>query len=243
MAAARAHMRFMAALCAAGKAALHETSSQMPPLSRPVYATLLSGLPPFAHGILRNEDARPLGGRNVFAALTSAGYIVAAAAYAWFYELCSGETFDPMRHRILFDSGGPIAHGIFYENDAYPDDALFADAEWLRRSCAPDFLLAHSMGIDCAGHAQGGQSAAYYAAASRADALLARYLPHWLSDGYAAIVLSDHGMDANGAHYSTEDCVMRVPVWLAGANWPVFDSFGQTDIPRIIAARFGLGFP
>lgn len=221
-----------------GQAQIFCVRSQLPPLSRPVYATFLTGLPPAEHGIIRNYDRRKISRFNILSHLAQSGKKVCAAAYAWFYELCEGTPFNPAQNRLwqseLFNSA------IFYHTDSYPDAELFADAEALRLTSSPHLLLVHSMGIDWAGHCNGGKSPQYQEAASNADSLLALYAPTWIDDGYELLVASDHGMNADGSHYSSEDCVMNVPLWLVGKNWTRRDKIAQTDIAGEIASFFGL---
>lgn len=192
------------------------------------------------HGILRNEDCRQAPEPNLFSQLAQARFCVCAAAWAWFFELSQGIPFDRARHRFWHSNAGPIHNGVFYASDAYPDAELFADAEGLRKKYAPDFLLAHSMGIDRAGHEHGGNSDEYNMAASAADSLLAQYMPVWLAEGYSIIIASDHGMDDDGSHYSKSGAVLHTPLWLAGAKWPQVKQVKQTDICRLIANMFGL---
>jgi len=240
-AAAQSQMCYLRLLQNAGLARAFCLRSQMPPLSRPVYATLLTGLTPLQHGILRNEDIRPAPKPNIFTMLKQANLHVCAAAYSWFYELCEGMPFDPLRNRFWHSKKSIIPEAVFYHRDDYPDAELFADAEALRQQANPDFMLVHCMGIDWAGHSRGGDSNEYRAAASNTDALLAFYAPLWLADGYSLLIASDHGMGADGTHYSLEDSVMNVPLWLVGKDWPSSENPAQTDIAGVVARFFGLG--
>lgn len=216
---ARRCMSCLRALTEAGQARFTELEAELPPLSRPLYATLLSGLSPARSGILRNDDARLCPAPTIFQRARDAGLSTAAAAYSWMSELCNRAPFEPERDRLTDDPALPIGHGLFYSQDAYPDDELFRDAEALRLRYGPDLLLAHSMGIDFAGHAAGADTPAYREAARAADGLLARYLPRWLDAGYAVLITSDHGMDADCGHYDNTEPVRQVPLWLAGRAW------------------------
>lgn len=101
------------------------------------------------------------------------GWLRRRPAYHWVHELCNGTPYDPALHRLTDDPALPIGHGLFYDQDAYPDQALFADAACLCRRHAPDLLLAHSMGVDYAGHCRGADSRAYRQATRLVDSLLA----------------------------------------------------------------------
>ena len=192
---ARRCMSFMQSLTDAGLARHTELQGELPPLSRPIYATLLTGLRPAQSGIMHNDDARLCPAPTIFSRAQATGLTTAAAAYHWMSELCNVAPFEPGRDRITDNAALPIAHGLFYCTDAYPDDETFHDAACLRRRHEPHLLLAHSMGIDNAGHLHGANSKEYRDAARRADGLLARWLPEWTSAGYAVLVTSDHGMD------------------------------------------------
>lgn len=240
---ARKHMGFLAALTRGGMARHTELMAELPPLSRPVYATLVTGLPPLQTGILRNEDVRPCPGPTLFSRARAAGLTTAAAAYHWMSELCNRAPFVPERDRLCDDARLPISHGLFYSQDAYPDDELFRDAEALRLRHAPHLLLVHSMGIDWAGHRAGAGSRAYRDAARAADALLAAYLPRWLEAGFPVLVTSDHGMDADGSHTDPTPAARRVPLWLAGAPDAVELPGRQTDIAPLAARLLGLTWP
>ncbi|MEE0814870.1 MAG: alkaline phosphatase family protein, partial [Desulfovibrio fairfieldensis] len=140
---ARRCMSCLRALTEAGQARFTELEAELPPLSRPLYATLLSGLSPARSGILRNDDARLCPAPTIFQRARDAGLSTAAAAYSWISELCNRAPFEPERDRLTDDPALPIGHGLFYSQDAYPDDELFRDAEALRLRYGPDLLLAH----------------------------------------------------------------------------------------------------
>lgn len=234
------HMSFMRALVESGAARRTGLEAELPPLSRPVYATLLTGLAPAHSGILRNEDARVCAAPTLFSRARDAGLVTAAAAYCWMSELCNRAPFEPGRDRLCDDPALPISHGLFYSQDAYPDDELFRDAEALRLRHAPHLLLAHGMGVDFAGHQAGADSRQYREAARAADGLLARYLPLWRDAGHMVLVTADHGMDADGSHWDVTDAARRVPFWLAGAPDDVPLPRRQTDIAGLAARLLGL---
>ncbi len=236
--AAESHMCYMRMLRETGRARFSCLRASLPPVSRPIYATLLTGKPPVEHGILRNEDISKISDSNIFSMLAKTGFRVATAAYSWILELFLGKPFVPCLHRFWQAPDGPIHNGLFYHCDAYPDAELFADAEYLWRHAKTDFLFVHSMGIDWAGHLYGGESPEYKRAVNAADSLLATYCPHWLEKGWTIIITSDHGMDAEGNHYSTENCVLNVPLWLIGTDLPDLEICTQTDFLRYVAQLF-----
>ena len=238
---ARRCMSYMQSLEGAGKARYTELTGELPPLSRPIYVTLLSGLRPGQSGITHNDDSRPCPAPTIFSRAHDAGLTTAAAAYHWMSELCNATPFEPGRDRHTDNPALPIAHGLFYRTDAYPDDELFHDAVSLRRRHDPHLQLVHSMGIDNAGHLYGANSREYRDAARRADGLLARWLPEWLTAGYAVLVTSDHGMDDDGSHNDVSEAARRVPLWLAGDGWnntPLPQD--QTCIAELVCTALGL---
>ncbi|WAC73584.1 alkaline phosphatase family protein [Roseateles sp. SL47] len=215
---ARDYMGYLHALHDAGRAQWAELRCEMPSLSRPLYATLLNGEPPLAHGILGNGHAGQVGQalpRHLFQVLQAQGLRSAVAAYHWFYELLSGEVFDPTRHRDALPAGTGIVGARWYWEDDYPDSHLLADAESLRSTHAPSLLFVHPMGPDLAGHVHGGESTAYAMSARKLDMLLAQYLPRWHAAGYDLLLTSDHGMNADRMHGGPLSVEREVPlIWV-----------------------------
>ena len=191
----------------------------MPPLSRPAYTTIFSGVDPEMHGITSNDCKKAAPVNNFFRQMQSSGKKCAAAAYFWFYELFNAGNFLLNCHRHIDRKDMPIRNGFFYQNDSYPDAELFANAEILRRTARPDFLLTHCMGVDYAGHLFGGESGEYMKAAQNADQLLARWLPQLLEAGYQIIVTTDHGMDSKGQHENDKAICRECHYWLIGDIW------------------------
>lgn len=224
---------------AAGRSCV-PVAAELPSLSRPLYETLMTGVPPVQSGITGNGVVRRSHHPSVFDHTRRAGGTTAAAAYHWVSELYNQAPFQPA-HRVTHDLDAAIQHGLFYWRDGYPDDHLFADAKALRRQHAPHFLLVHPMGIDDAGHRHGGGSAEYRAAARRADELLARHMPAWLGDGHAVIVTSDHGMGDDGSHGGPGSDETLVPFWLFGAGQaPEGAALRQTEIAGTTCALMGV---
>ena len=112
------------------------------------------------------------------------GKTTGAAAYYWISELYCSAPFDYESDIMIFDEDGKINHGIFYFEDSYPDSHVFSDAEYIRNSRNPDFLMIHSMNIDDAGHHFGSESIEYHMAVARINVILSSCMPAWLSNGY-----------------------------------------------------------
>lgn len=223
---------------AAGRACL-PVRSELPSLSRPLYETLMTGVPPVRSGITSNAIVRRSHHPSVFDRCRAAGKVTAAAAYHWYSELYNQAPFEPA-HRITHNEAAAIQHGTFYWRDDYPDDHLFADAEALRSAYDPDFLLLHPMATDNAGHLYGGNAPEYRAAARRADDLLARHMPGWLASEHIVIVTSDHGMSDDRMHGGPDDRETLVPFWQFGGPPPPVNALAQTEIAGLLCALMGL---
>ena len=144
---------FLEHLCEVGLAAKYRVACGLPSSSRPMYETILTGLPVSEHGIYSNQTVRRSTSENLFALTRRHGKTNAAAAYGWVSELYTDHApFDVFRDRMQLDGSGDIDHGIFYIEDTYPDSHLYADGEMLRQMYHPDFLLIHPMNVDDMGH-------------------------------------------------------------------------------------------
>ncbi len=224
---------------AAGRQCIPVTA-ELPSLSRPLYETLMTGVPPVRSGITSNATVRRSRHPSVFDPCRREGKVTAAACYHWYSELYNRAPFETA-HRITHDDALAIQHGMFYWRDDYPDDHLFADAEALRRQHAPDFLLVHPMGTDHAGHLHGGSSPQYRAAARKADDLLARHMLGWLEAGHIVIVTSDHGMSDDRTHGGPGPDETLVPFYLFGGPAPADRvELRQTEIAGSVCELLGL---
>lgn len=191
---------------------------QLPTLSRPLYETLLTGLPACVHGITSNYTCRASSCESVFSLCRAAGLTTAAAAYHWVSQLYGAGPFCPERDRIQLGGSGTIQNGIYYFEDDYPDSHVLCDAEHLRRSCRPDFLMIHTMNIDDAGHKHGGSGKETAFCALKLDTALAGLIPAWLDDGYELLITSDHGMDEDGLHGGNTDALRRLPLYVSSGR-------------------------
>lgn len=209
-------MGYMGALTSAGQAQYVQHTCALPALSRPLYHCILTGLLPSQSGIVHNTHWQPHPAPTIFHKARAKGLITAAAAYYWMSELCNHTPYSAARDRLTIDCDLPLSYGLFYDNDAYPDDHAFKDAESLRLHFTPHLLLVHPMGIDHAGHVHGANSPAYRNAVRSADMLLARYVPLWHEAGYTVVVTSDHGMHEDKMHNGQSPQERDVPVWCVG---------------------------
>ncbi len=239
---ARECLGYMEALVAASDAQVYRVKSELPSISRPLYETLMTGLPPVEHGVTSNGVVRRSRCKNVFSLARKKGLVTAAAAYYWYFELYNQAPFSP-EFRHISDHDGDIQHGAFYWQDHYPDDHLFADADDLLRRHTPDFLLLHPMNIDDIGHRHGAASRQYRDTARNAADLLARYVPQWRAAGYTVIVTSDHGMSDDGNHGGPHEDEATVPLYTVGADIFNLDSaieLHQTELAGLISELLGI---
>ena len=197
-----------------GQGAKYKVQGELPSLSRPMYATLLTGLPVFKHGIALNELVQTLLCEHIFSLCQASGGVTAAAAYHWMSELYNHAPFKIPEDRIQFKSGGSVDYGIYYWEDPYPDTHVIADGEYLRRTYDPDFLMLHTMSLDDKGHIHGADTGAYEMAVCMTGHVIASVLPTWLSQGYNVVITADHGMNHYGIHGGTESAQRDVPLYI-----------------------------
>ncbi len=197
-----------------GLGAKYKVKGDLPSLSAPMYATLLTGVPAHVHGIVANETLHTLSEENVFSLCRRHGGVTGAAAYYWISELYNHSPFLMMEDRIQTETGGMIDAGIFYWEDEYPDTHLFADGEYIRRTYNPDFMMYHSMAIDYAGHAKGAGSREYEEAVAKAGHILAALMGAWRREGYQVVVTADHGINTLGIHGGTDEWQRDVPLYI-----------------------------
>ena len=217
-------MGYLNALKSTGRCLRKKLTCELPGLSRPMYETILTGVHPIDSGIINNNVVRLSTQSSVFSLAQSQGLTTAAAAYHWVCELYNRAPFDPFRDRFTHDISMPVQHGIFYWQDHYPDDHLYAEAEHLRTEHNPDFLLALSMNVDNAGHLHGVDSKNYRDAARNVDAILSNYIPLWLEDGYQILVTADHGMNTDCTHGGTLPEEREIPLFAIG------DAFNESSV-------------
>lgn len=210
--AATAAAGYLEHLTATKQAAKYRVMGEMQPVSRPMYETLLTGLPVSKHGILTNDFTGSSQSSNLFSLARSQGLVTAAAAYHWVAELYNQGPFNKLTDRFQLDAEGFIQHGIYYFADNYPDSHLMLDGEYLRRTYSPDFLLVHSMNCDDAGHHYGSESKEYAQAAVNAFGCLDHLIPLWRENGYDIVITADHGMDELGIH--SGNCLLHREVAL-----------------------------
>jgi predicted AlkP superfamily pyrophosphatase or phosphodiesterase len=212
--AATENLGFLEHLVSAGIASKFRVEGELPSLSRPMYETLMTGLPVFQHGITNNLIVHTSNQISLFDLCIENGLTTAASAYYWISELYVRAPFDHRMDRIQFYSEGKIQHGIYYFEDQYPDSHVFIDADYLRMKYGPDFMLVHSMNIDDAGHKYGGGTSQYHQAVALDNVVLSTFIPLWIEAGYQIVVTADHGMNEHHLHGGNSKLQRMVPLYI-----------------------------
>ncbi|WP_232802370.1 alkaline phosphatase family protein [Motilimonas sp. E26] len=234
-------MGYLNGLIEQQRASLSPIQSELPSLSRPLYECLLTGVRPIDSGIVSNNIVRRSKHDSIFSLAKNQGLSTAAAAYHWVSELYNRAPYQAVRDRFTQDETLNIQHGCFYQWDHYPDEAVFLDAEQLRLSHQPNFLLIHPMNIDDAGHKFGLDSSQYRNSARHADVLLSHFIDLWLADGYQVLVTSDHGMNNDRSHGGTLPEEREVPLFMIGSAFAHHGAhIKQTDICGLCCELLGL---
>ena len=226
------------------RAAKYKVRGELPSLSRPIYATLLTGVPVFEHGITTNDIKDTLALDSVLSICRKQGGTTAAAAYHWMSELYNTTPFRIPEDRIQIKTGKSIENGIYYWEDMYPDSHVFADGEYLRRTYDPDFLLIHTMCIDYMGHKYGADSQQYETAVAMVGHELASYVPIWRKEGYNIVITADHGMNQFGIHGGTGTAQRDTPLYIFSEKIETGDFSGnyidQLCIAPLLCSLMGL---
>ena len=221
-------MGYLEHLVESGRATRYAVRAEMPTVSRVLYETLHTGLPPSRHGITSNALARLSNVPNVFRLAGDAGLVTAAAGYHWYSELYNRCPFDPVDDKEVDDSSLAIQHGRFYVGDAFPDEDLFAIGALLARKFSPDYLLIHPMGMDHAGETYGADTREYRTHATHQDQILGVCLPEWLERGYVVLITADHGLNSDRSHGGTLPDVRLVPLYAISPTEPGRGDTGET---------------
>jgi len=228
---ARENLGFLEHMAEAKKAARYTVMGQLPAMSRPLYETLLTGVRVCDHGISNNFIVRLSKQKHVFGLCRENSLTTAASAYNWISELYNKAPFSPLTDRIQSNNEAAIQNGIFYFEDDYPDSHVFADAEYLRNTYDPDFLMIHTMGIDHAGHLHGGDSKEQAEAAIKVDIAISLLLPELIAKGYNILITADHGMGANGFHGgNTEGRLLPLYLFAKNVRCGAFDETFLTQL-------------
>ncbi|HWT73304.1 MAG TPA: alkaline phosphatase family protein [Mobilitalea sp.] len=233
--AATENLGYLEHLVAAGKGCKLKVQGELPSVSRPMYETILTGLPVHQHGITNNLIVRTSNQISLFDLCRNNNLTTAASAYYWISELYVRSPFVHTEDRLQLYADAKIQHGIYYYEDQYPDSHVFCDAEYLHRHFQPDFLLVHTMNIDDAGHKYGSDSTEYHKAAAYENLLLSTFLPLWLMEGWQIVVTADHGMNEHRLHGGNSPLQRLVPLYII-SDKVVKDDFTCHTFSELIVA-------
>lgn len=210
-----------------GAGASGEAASHYPTLSHPNYVSIATGVAPRESGVRNNRFLKPVALDSLLARAYDAGL---GTAYVSDFVGGLGQLFP-----AVLDEGAvaPWPGGL---------------ERLIRRTVAGDAALVwiHPGAADDAGHAFGGLSPEYAAAAAEIDAMLARTLAGVDLTRDTIIVTADHGHVDRGGHGGLEDEVTRVPLILAGAGirpGTVPEHAGLVDLAPTICRLLGLPAP
>lgn len=235
-------MGYLQALKEQGAATVYKMQCELPSMSRPLYETILTGVPPALSGIVNNQVTRNSNQKSVFSLARQAVLTTAAAAFHWYSELYNCSPYNPVRDRHTQDSEKLIQYGCFYHGEHYADSYLYLDAESLRLRYSPDFLLVHPMNIDNAGHKAGIDSAHYRNTVRHSDSELSKYLPAWIDAGYQVLITADHGMNDDKTHGGILSIERDIPLFVIGKCFSHQQSCvpKQTEICGVICELLGI---
>jgi predicted AlkP superfamily pyrophosphatase or phosphodiesterase len=212
---ARQSMGYLEHLVKYERATRWSCRGEMPTMSRPMYETIHTGVPPYVHGITSNAIVRRSIMPNVFEQARQHGKVTAASAYAWFSELYNRVPYDISADKEVDDDALAIQHGRYYSHDDMPDSEVFAAGGALIRRFMPDYLLIHPMQTDTIGERYGGDSPEYRRNVTAQDVMIATLHPMVTALGYTVIVTGDHGMsDDPSQHGGSTPEQRNVPLYL-----------------------------
>jgi predicted AlkP superfamily pyrophosphatase or phosphodiesterase len=236
-----------------GEAQAWRMRSVLPSVSAPCYASMHTGAPPQAHGVVSNMKRFRVALPDVFSEVSKAGGRTGAVTHAWWSELFNRYPFDPLRDLEYDEPEGPIAHGRFHtmtgesrDNQATPSDLdLFASLTLLSRRFGLDYGILHTCTLDAMGHRFGHDNGHMDHALYTVDAQLAMFLPLWREAGYEVIVTADHGQTMRGHHGGHEPEQQDTSLYYFGsARGPQPDTLlSQLQLAPTILSLLGVAVP
>ena len=120
---------FLEHMTEAGRCAKYPVQGELPSASRPMYETIMTGLPVWQHGVASNNTVRRSRCENLFSWTRKQGLVNAAAAYGWMEELYgSGTPFSVHADRFALEGKGYLVvetpAGIRYTRNIRDFDRL-----------------------------------------------------------------------------------------------------------------------
>ncbi|MCY1060332.1 alkaline phosphatase family protein [Nannocystis sp. SCPEA4] len=198
-----------------------KTAVGVPSMSRPVYATISTGLEQDRTGARGNDDESPLFAESVWDLARAAGLTVAGISeVTWWQELF------------------PRGFTSFEVADL--------DVDYFARAPATDLVLVHPLYVDEAGHEHGAASREYADAVARVDRELTALLHRLDLAQDLVIVTADHGHSPRGGHGGAQEPIANVMTCHAGLGVRHLPDHGHLRITTVgpsLALLLGLPFP
>ncbi len=233
-----------------------EATTHYPTWSRPNYVSILTGVPPSASGVRTNHHSTPVQLDSLMDRAHAAGLHVATATD---YDVLPGLFLRPRRtsdeDEIDIDAmrdpakvHAPDADLVSPFDDAryVPWPGGFSEAGASLVAGDADLVIMLVGAVDAAGHAHGGDSPEYRAAAVSADHAIARALAKIDLSQDAVVITADHGHTGRGGHGGMEPEVMAVPLILAGSGvkrGATAANAQLVDLAPTVAALLGIPAP
>lgn len=223
--------------------------TELPSLSRPARATLVTGARPEVHGVMTNGRHEPPPIPSLFSLARQHGVRTAVAGDSSWVRAFP-DMIDEVRE---FDKELPTSTTA----DAAPivewQNAICDGTVPFLRGVDSGLLVAGVTAPDAAGHDFGGESDIYKEVVQAADACVGR-LVEALDDGRTTfVVVSDHGhiqRRGHGGHGGTEEVVRRTPFVATGpgvADTGLRPAEGfqgrHVDVAPTLAVLLGLPLP
>ncbi|WAS95480.1 alkaline phosphatase family protein [Nannocystis punicea] len=198
-----------------------KTAVGVPSMSRPVYATISTGLEQDRTGARGNDDESPLFAQSVWSLARGAGLSVAAVSeLTWWRELFPG---------------------AFTSYDVLP-----LDVDYFAAVPPADLQLVHPLYVDEAGHEFGAASREYAEAVARVDRELTGFLRTVDFSRDLVILTADHGHSPRGGHGGAQEPIANVMTCHAGLGVRRDPEYGHLQITTVapsLALLLGLPFP
>lgn len=177
-----------------------------PTVSAPNYFSILTGAPPFLHGVTNNErrfrDCQKI--VPLFPALSEAGLTSCVIGFHWYKDMLEGHSrYVPAECCEKADSR-EVASALL---DLIAQDRL------------PFFTLAHFLAPDSAAHAGGYTGGPGYSSAiGEIDVIMDEILGELQKHYPQALLIltADHGMSADGTHGGADRDSLEIPLYLFG---------------------------
>ena len=219
-----------------------EATSGYPTWSRPNYVSILTGVPPIASGVRTNFHARPVQLDSLMDRAHAAHLRVATATDydalpRLFLHRRGAGPRDPVPIDIDIETDAidldAVEVALSRNGVRAPDADLVSPFDDARYAPWPggfsesgtalvagdaELVVMLVGAVDAAGHATGGASPQYRAAAVAADNAVSRALANIDLAQDAVVVTADHGHTNRGGHGGVEPEVVTVPLVLAGAG-------------------------